>query len=219
MQGEFERDRYKYKQTDFINVPKNRSGRPTKPPKKPAEEPIRPVPSPARKRREFKSLFLAVLILLIVLSGAIGSWRYLINKDAGPIPKDIRQSVGFPIYYPDPKKLPIGYTLDLTSFKNPVKNGVSYSITYGQGQKIVFSVQAKPADSVLQNFNNNYIPLNISFQTPVGEAKIGAYNNGGKIPTETLVSLPTNDNTWLIITTPYSINQSQLKQILLLLRT
>lgn len=125
-----------------------------------------------------------------------------------PVPKEVAQAVNFPVYYPDPKKLPAGYSLNTGSFSSPVKNGVSYSVSYGSGQKIVFSVQTKPSDNELQSFNGNYIPLRIDYQTPIGQAEIGAYHS------QTLASLPVINGPWIVITAPSDINQDQLKQIL-----
>jgi len=125
-----------------------------------------------------------------------------------PVPDSVSRSVNFPVYYPDQKKLPADYRLNSGSFTAPVKNGVNYSVSYGNGKKIVFSVQTKPADSELQTFNSSYIPLRVDYQTPVGQAEIGAYHN------QTLASLPVVNGPWIVITAPPDINQNQLKQVL-----
>lgn len=141
---------------------------------------------------------------------AFGGWFYMKNARS-PIPKNISQSVSFPIYYPDQKKLPQGYTLSLKSFTSPQKGVILYSVKY-KGKKLVFSLQKKPSDNDIQSFYLNYIPLRNKMQTQLGQAEIGAYRSGGNL--QTVVSLPTNKGTWLIITAPYDINQNQLKQIL-----
>ncbi len=134
-----------------------------------------------------------------------------------PVPKTIASSVSFSIYYPEQSKLPAGYTLDLNSFKQPVRNGVNYTVSYSNGHKLVFSLQPKPSATELQNFSANYIPLHITYHTSIGQALLGAYNT--KTGTETLVSLPANgSSTWIILTAPYDINQDQLKQVLSALR-
>lgn len=150
--------------------------------------------------------------MVLLFGGAsIGMWLYL-HRSVSPVPKSIQKSVSFPIYYPEQAKLPAGYNLDLRSFKNPVPNGISYIVRYSNGNKLVFSLQEKPSDSELQSFNANYIPLRNEVHTNIGLAEIGAYSKQGKV--ETLVSLPTNSPTWIIITAPYNINQDQLKEIL-----
>jgi hypothetical protein len=150
-------------------------------------------------------------LLLIIIIGVAGTLAYW-GRTASPVPKTISQSVTFPIYYPDPNKLPAGYTLDLRSFSAPVKNGVTYWVNYGKGSRIVFSIQQKPSENELQTFAGNYLPLEIPYQTPVGLAEIGAYN------LKTLVSLPTNGSAWVVITAPPNIDQGQLEQILSIMK-
>jgi hypothetical protein len=105
--------------------------------------------------------------------------------------------------------LPPGYNLNTNSFNlSPDKKGVYYSVSYGANKKIVFSVQVKPTDNELQSFNSNYIPLRVDYQTPIGQAEIGAYHS------QTLVSLPVINGPWIVITAPPDINQDQLKQVL-----
>jgi hypothetical protein len=165
-----------------------------------------------KKKKQFRMLVVLAGGLLIIGFGAALYWAHSNAKPATVritlVPKNIAQAVDFPVYYPDPAKLPAGYTLDLNSFSNPVKNGVAYKVGYGTGQKIVFSVQTKPADSELQSFNSNYIPLRIDVQTPVGQAAIGAYHS------QTLASVPVINGPWIVITAPPDINQDQFKQVL-----
>jgi hypothetical protein len=171
------------------------------------------------KRGTKKRWFLWPAISLLVTLAAVGAWLHWHNhrtdsspKNNSPVPAAIAQAVNFPVYYPDPKKLPAGYVLDTASFIKHSDKGITYSVDYDNGQKLVFSVQPKASASDLQNFNTSYIPLRIDYQTPIGQAEIGAYNNHGQ--TESLISLPTDTNAWIIITGPYSIDQSQLKQVL-----
>jgi hypothetical protein len=173
--------------------------------------PVLPKAKRTRRRNNKYRIIASTLLLLIIIGAAAGTYLYR-DRITSPVPKNISQSVSFPIYYPDPKKLPAGYTLDLRSFNAPVKNGVTYWVTYGKGNKIVFSIQQKPSSEELQTFNGNYLPLKISYQTPVGLAEIGAYN------LKTLVSLPTNSSTWVIITAPPNIDQGQLEQILSIMK-
>lgn len=170
--------------------------------------------------RRNKRRWIVFAASLLVIAAAAG--LYLRPKSQSPaaaqpiVPADIAAKVSFPVYYPDPKKLPAGYTLDRSSFGSPVKNGVNYKVSYGNGKSLVFSIQMKPSDSQLQTFNSSYIPLRIDYQTSAGQAEIGAYNNHGTI--ETLVSLPTPTNAWIIITGPQDTDQTNLKQVLKALR-
>ncbi|HSX18343.1 MAG TPA: hypothetical protein VLE51_03240 [Candidatus Saccharimonadales bacterium] len=161
-----------------------------------------------RKKKLVAVIAVLGIVLILVV---VGAWLYG-QKSASPVPKNIKNAVSFPIYYPDQKKLPAGYILDTKSFANPVKNGVSYAVNYGNGQKLIFSVQPKPSDNELQSFYGNYIPLRIDIQIPNGQAEIGTYHN------QTLVSLPVINGPWIIITGPQNTNQSQLKQVLSALR-
>jgi flagellar basal body-associated protein FliL len=172
----------------------------------------------AQKARGQKKIIFIILCtaLLITLAVCVSIFLRSTPKpkaaNTSPVPSAISQAVSFPVYYPNPEKLPSGYYLDKDSFKNPVKNGVAYSVSYGGNKKIVFSAQQKPSDNELQAFNSSYIPLRTDYQTKAGQAEIGAYNNHGTI--ETLVSLSTNSSTWLVVTAPYDINQDQLKKVL-----
>ncbi len=170
------------------------------------------------EKRSKRQWFFWPVILLVIAGAAAGSWLHWHHKTGSapkttsPVPVSIAQAVNFPIYYPDPKKLPPGYRLNVNSFNSPVKNGVTYSVSYDNSKKIVFSLQEKPSENELTSFDNNYIPLRIDYQTIIGQAEIGAYNNHGNI--QTLVSLPTRTNAWIIITAPYNINQDELKHVL-----
>jgi hypothetical protein len=165
-----------------------------------------------------KRWFLWPAVLLLIAAVALGAWLHWHNTpkpiavNTSPVPAAVAQAVNFPIYYPDPQKLPPGYQLDLNSFRSPVKNGAAYTVRYGDGKKMVFSVQAKPSDSELQTFKSSDIPLRIDYQTPLGLAEIGAYHS------QTLVSLPVDGGPWIVITAPPDINQDQLKAVLRSLR-
>lgn len=168
-------------------------------------------------------LWQVALIVFIFLGLGDGVYVKFVHKTASPtvvytspVPKAISQAVSFPIYYPDSSKLPPGYRLSTASFTKPVNNGVSYSVVYDSGKKLVFSIQKKPSDNELESFKSNYIPLRIDYETPIGTAEIGAYNNHGDI--QTLVSLPTKLDAWIIVTAPYDTNQDKLKQVLKSLR-
>lgn len=168
----------------------------------------------ARKLPELWWLAAGVVVIAAILAIWIITRPAKTKSPAhtSPVPVSIAHKVSFPIYYPDPGKLPAGYHLDDSSFASPVKNGVNYTVIYDGGKKMVFSVQAKPSDNDLQSFNSSYIPLRIDYQTPVGQAEIGAYHN------QTLVSLPIVNGPWVIITAPPDINQDQLKQVLQAMR-
>ena len=202
------RDRYRGAPAHHPTPKHHRVAHPVAHSHEPAEK---TAPKPGGISKHGLALFVGGV--LVILAAAGGSYWY-VSRNSSPVPRNIQSKVDFPIYYPDQKKLPTGYRLNPDSFKAPQANGVVYEVDYGNGKRMVFSVQPKPSDNALQTFNSSYIPLRTDYQTPSGTAEIGAYNDNGKITTETLVSLPTNDKTWLLITAPYDINQAQLKQVL-----
>lgn len=154
-----------------------------------------------------------VIVLLVIAGLGLAGWAHWHKKTAAPqpaklVPLSISQAVNFPVYYPDQARLPAGYVFDTNSFRSPVENGVNYSINYGSGQRIVFTLQPKPSDSELKTFNASYIPLRTDFQTGIGQAEIGTYHQ------QTLASLPVAKGPWIVITAPPDIDQNQLKQVL-----
>ena len=182
-----------------------------------AQAPTSPKPQKAKKARRLKLNFKSKkvflpLLLVVVLAAAAAAWMFLGQDGSSPVPKNIQKQVSFPIYYPDPKKLPSGYHLDTSSFTNN-KSAVLYAIKYAGGQqKVVISVQPKPSGDIVTNFNSQTLALHTTYQTPIGTATIGA------IGTNSIVSLPTKDNDWIILTAPSNINQSHLRQVLSLLK-
>jgi hypothetical protein len=102
--------------------------------------------------------------------------------------------------------------LDLSSFSSPQQGTILYSVKYDTNKKIIFSIQAKPSDSEIQNFYTNYIPLRNHLKISLGNVEIGAYGTSDNL--KTVASLPTNDGSWLIATAPPDINQNQLEQVL-----
>ncbi len=169
-------------------------------------------------------LVLITLAALFVVAGFASTWLFIhrstlktqktdLGASLSPVPATVMAAVDYKVYYPDIKKLPAGYNLDEKSFNVPVKNGITYTVSYGNNKKIVFSLQTKPSDNELASFRSNYIPLRTDFQTPIGPAQIGAYN------AQTLVSLPVLDGPWIVITAPPDIDQDQLKQVISSLKT
>lgn len=159
------------------------------------------------------SVLAAVFILAVSVIIVSELSREQQPRPISPVPKFIAAAVNFPIFYPEQKELPEGYYLNLNSFKQPVAEGVNYIVDYNNGKEIVFSLQPKPQGDELQDFEDDYIPLHNDYQTPNGQAMLGAYNT--KNGAETLVSLPLNNsNTWIIITAPSNTNQTQLEKVL-----
>jgi hypothetical protein len=165
-------------------------------------------------RGHAKTIILGLCVIIILL--AVGGFIYHRSNQPRVVPKKFASQLSFPIYYPDPKKLPAGYTINEQSFNSPQTGVLLYSVDYGSGQKLIFSNQARPSSDTIQNFYTNYIPLRNQMNTTLGQAQIGAYGSGKNL--KTVVSLPIN-KTWVIVTAPYNVNQNQLKQVLNALKT
>jgi hypothetical protein len=148
--------------------------------------------------------FVVGLGLLVVMAGA-AAWLWLVPRD--PVPADVKQAVNFPVYYPQQDKLPAGYVLDTKSFVAS-DQAVIYAINYGDNQKLVVTVQKRPTDDELAVFYKNSIPIHKDVLTLTGKAAVGAVGE------QTMVSLPTSDRSWLIMTGPADINRDQLTQVL-----
>jgi hypothetical protein len=167
---------------------------------------------PKRRRvGKFSNLKLAIGIFILILTGLLVlGLRERKKVDASPVPAHIQQVVKFPIYYPDPAKLPAGYHLNSQSFQSPQTGVVVYSVVYNNGQKMVFSLQAKPSTAELASFNKRYIPIHSQVLTLVGTATEGAINQ------QTVVSLPVDQSgTWIIVTAPQNAyGTDELTQVL-----
>lgn len=155
-------------------------------------------------------IFSAVIAVLAIATGVIlyfhstGTQTDALSK---LIPQTIRQQVPFNLYIPDPSKLPLGYTLNIQSFSYG-NDALLYKIGYGENQNLIVTVQQKPSDAAIKQFYKVHMPLTIPIQTNVGDAALGVLNN------ETVVSLPTNTNAWLLMTAPFNANQSQVKRVI-----
>lgn len=160
-------------------------------------------------RKKLNILVLVLILLVIIVSGSIYGYRHYKNNQKALIPLSqvILHSVDFTIYYPDAKQLPKNYYLDYSSFSS---NGeaVLFNVTGPNNQKLVFSIQKKPPSADIQTFVFHNIPLHNTVNTNIGQAAVGVLNK------QTFVSLPTDGNSWIIMTAPLSISQNDIGQIL-----
>jgi hypothetical protein len=151
-----------------------------------------------------RSSISVVIVALVALAGAGLS---LTHHPYDPVPKNIRNAVKFNMYFPNPAQLPAGYNLDINSFSKS-SQAVLYTVSYGSNSHLIFTVQRKPSSADIQGFYKNHLPLTIPIQTHVGTAALGVLQN------ETVISLPTNTNSWIIMTAPLNANQNTLKQVM-----
>lgn len=186
------------------------SSRP-KPASTSAVQPPRGPRPDAKKRAPSKRFFFVLGLVLVVAALAVGLHAVL-GRHASLVPKNIQKSVDFSVYYPDPQKLPAGYTLDTKSFKLAQPGVVLFAVTYGTGNNIVFSEEKQPGSAIINKFTNSSIPLHTDLKTSLGQAELGAYGTGENL--RTVISLPINNGPWLILTAPPSTSKSDLQQIL-----
>lgn len=171
----------------------------------------RPSDHKRRPKRERRS-FIAIVIVASTVAIAILAVLVIARKNHTPappavVPQHIAQSVSFPVYYPDPQELPSEFMLDRGSF-SAANQAVVYSVVYDTNKTIAFTVQEKPSENDLKTFYVNQLPLRNEIKVPAGTAAVGVLNN------QTLVSLPTNENAWLLITAPLDVNQDHLQELL-----
>lgn len=154
----------------------------------------------------------AIILSLIVLVLVLGAVAVMRNSSS-PIPKSILASAKFPVYYPDTSQLPAGFSLNQKSIQYINPGVVIFLISYQHKQSIVVSEEVKPQASVINQYNSDYIPLHITFPTSMGQAILGAYNDG-KNGLRSVVSLPINNGPWLIATAPGNISHAQYEQVI-----
>lgn len=145
--------------------------------------------------------------LMIILQLALLGHKGSVIATPDPIPLSIRQSAGFSLYYPDPTKLPAGYSLDKNSISLS-QQAVLLIVTNAKQQRIIMTIQKKPSDAAIQTFYRVHMPLTLPISTDIGPAAQGDLNN------ETVVSLPTSADAWILATAPLNVNQQQMAQVM-----
>ncbi len=106
-----------------------------------------------------------LLVAALIVGGAIFAGHYF-RSEPVPIPKGVRQSVSFNLYYPS--KLPSGYKFDKTSLTNS-NNVVFYAFNNAEAnQTITVSLQALPDNFDPQSTLKNSISATLP--TAVGNA-------------------------------------------------
>ncbi len=166
------------------------------------------------KRTSLLSNYQGRFALVMIAAALVIVWVAVVlaKQPISPIPVAIQKAVSYPVYYPDPNRLPKGYSLNLKSIQLVNPKVVIFSLDGSHQQMIVFSEQASPGNATITRFESSYIPLHTTIWTPIGNAFSGAYNDGKTI--KTLVSLPISGGPWLIITAPDNISHQALQQIL-----
>ena len=152
---------------------------------------------------------IGITIVIVVIAWIVA----LVSSDRiSPVPKSILSSVSYPVYYPSDSRLPEGYALDKSSIELVNPKVVILVVKYDSNNMVVFNEQANPGATIINQYQSNYIPIHTTVWTPLGNAILGAYNDGHSI--KTVVSLPVTNGPWIIVTAPSNINQTNLKEVL-----
>lgn len=140
---------------------------------------------PAQKSR--KKLITGIfLILTVVVLIAVGFY-FMKPKDS--IPKNIKKSVNFTLYYPE--KVPDGYSLNKGSIK--IDNNILFFTLNNGGAKITVSEQSNPG----KRFDFSQTPGFGEVSASAGEAVVGQISSqyvGILIADKTLVNIYTSNN-------------------------
>ena len=133
-----------------------------------------------------------------------------------PVPRDIRRAVPFPVYYPQSSKLPAGYVLNESSFRQAQPGVIIFSIGRSGGQRVIVSEEKPPPQNTIDDFLKAYIPLNTEISTKLGTAKSGAFGSAPNL--RGIASLVVKNGPWIILTSPANTSQSDVKAIIESLR-
>lgn len=127
----------------------------------------KPAPAKTKTKRSRKFLVAGSITTGVIVIAIVGGFLFL-KSDSGPIPKNIRQEVNFPVYYPT--ALPQGYQLAKNTF-SAQDNIIFYRLING-GNTIVVSEQTSPPNPL--DFKNT--PGFGEIPSTAGEAAAGIIN-------------------------------------------
>lgn len=126
-----------------------------------------------------------------------------------PVPESIRSAVSFPVYYPDPRLMPIDFSTVSNSFTTTANHSVViYEVRGKTRQLINVSVEQKPSASVLAKLSATVLPSHVKLTTEAGHIQAGTGNH------ELVGSLVTNQNSWVLVTAPLSLTVPVLTQFM-----
>ena len=149
---------------------------------------------PKKKRSHLKNffktnraIFLSGLALLVLMFGSL--YYHFYHQPIVPV--SIKTQSRIPILYPT--KLPPGFSLVKSSFSITDEGVVTYYAEDSSRNKIIFTVQERPASFDFDKFYSESLSNSTKFTTPLGEAAVGSASG------QLLGSLAT-DKSWVIIT-------------------
>jgi len=208
MQGEFERNRYKYKRRDYTSGAVRTPAPSSKPAKEPEPEKPEPKIKPARVRKikikkNKRKIFLIMIVLVIAVAGFV---YYKYESRYRFFPSDIHRQADFSLYYPT--QLPAGFNIDKTSIKlnqpGPGQLYVAYYIRFGGKKRLTVSIQKRPKAFDYQSLYNQQFTDTSAFIAADGTGVVG---ESRFILTTSFVT----KKSWLFITAPPGgIDKSQM---------
>lgn len=158
-------------------------------------------------RRTYGIGLMIVLLVLLALGGGFYVLKHRKPARNCDFPETITQkSTGLTLYCPDTTKLPTGITADLAK-TSAANNVVIYPMHDGRNALSV-SLQSKPTKDQLTNFVANIIPLHFDADTSIGKGAIGVTQQG-----QSLLELPTNKATWILVTGPKNYDSNRMTLI------
>lgn len=141
-----------------------------------------------RRKGRLKKLLFIIFILLVI--GSLGSVGYIYYQNRDVVPKSVLAQANIPILYP--AQLPAGFQINKSSFNVTNGNLIAYYADNSAGDRILFTVQAKPSNFDYDTFYSQSLQNADKFTTDLGEGAVGTAQ--GRV----LGSL-TTDKTWLIV--------------------
>lgn len=151
-----------------------------------------------KPRHKIWRLTLLTTVPLLILASA-GTFYLFNSHKSSPIPKNIRQSARFTLYYPSP--MPAGFSFDQSSlsFSNQV---LIIAFKSSNGSQLTLSEQLKPS-----NFDFSQLKQGVKFPTVYGNAVISS--TGNRVTGSLLAG-----NTWILFNTTGPLDTSQLQNLI-----
>jgi hypothetical protein len=164
-----------------------------------------------RVSTHMKRLLYAYLICIAVsaLAAAIFASSQQQPRLPDPFRAEQRAAVSFQLYYP--YALPAPYYVDVASLGRTEESVVTMRITdgAGKGQFFTISQQRLPNSINLDAFYESF-GGRTSFKTDLGQAVTGTIDDGNT----RIVSLLTEDNTWILVQAPATVGLNVLQESL-----
>jgi hypothetical protein len=131
-----------------------------------------PADTVKNSKKKLRIIRKSVLILIPIL--IVGAVFLFTHQKSAPIPKNIQSAVNFTLYYPS--KLPSGYSIKEDSFSQG-SNVVTYYAQNSHNDRLLFSIQPRPVQISLDDFNKRVMQNKVDVLSNVGTASVGNINN------------------------------------------